>query len=135
MVCGGPASTTSHSHHNREGCVLLRVDARSVTHAQVVGAASIANAVEQNTFRDFQRVACASVGPRRIPRGRRERPHGGGGCSHLLRALLGGADIKFLLIPLKKEKSPASTNGRRMRLRDAGRAVLISFLRQIQSQP
>ena len=136
MVCGGPASTTSHSHHNREGCVLLRVDARSVTHAQVVGAASIANAVEQNTCRDSQRVACPSVGPRRIPRGRRERSHGGGGCSHQLRAqVVGGAVIKFLLIPLKKKKSPASTNGRRMRQRDAGRAVLISSQRQIQSQP
>ena len=45
------------------------------------------------------------------------------------------AVIKFLLIPFKKEKSPASTTGRRMRQRDAGRAVLISSQRQIQSQP
>ena len=45
------------------------------------------------------------------------------------------AVIKFLLIPFKKEKSPASTNGRRMRQRDAVRAVLISSQRQIQSQP
>ena len=131
MVCGGPASTTSHSHHNRDGCVLLRVGARSVIHAQEeVGAASTADAVEQNTVRDSQRVACPSVG---TPR---ERSHGGRGCSHQLRAQeLGGAVIKFLLIPLKKKKSPASTNGRRMRQRDAGRAVLISSQRKIQSQP
>ena len=45
------------------------------------------------------------------------------------------AVIQFLLIPLKKEKSPASTTGRRMRQCDAGRAVLISSQRQIQSQP
>ena len=42
---------------------------------------------------------------RRIPR---ERPHGGGGCSHRLRAqVLGGAVIKFLLNPCKKEKPSA----------------------------
>ena len=131
MVCGGPASTASHSHHNRDGCVLLRVGARSVIHAQEeVGAASTADAVEQNTVRDSQRVACPSVG---TPR---ERSHGGRGCSHQLRAQeLDGAVIKFLPIPLKKKKSPASTNGRRMRQRDAGRAVLISSQRQIQSLP
>ena len=70
-----------------------------------------------------------------LPGTGRERLHGGGGRSHLLRArVLGGAVIKFLLIPLKK-KSPASTNGRRMRQRDAGRLVLISSQRPIQSQP
>ena len=55
MVCGGPASTISHLHHNRDGCVLararmsgfLRVDARSVIHTQVVGAASTADAVSK----------------------------------------------------------------------------------------
>ena len=136
MVCGSPASTTSHSHHNRDGCVLLRVDARSVIYAQVVGSASTADAVEQNTVRDSQRVACPSVGPRMILRGPCERSDGGGGCSHQLRAQeLGGAVINFLLIPLKKKKSPASTTGRRMRQRDAGRAVLISSQRKIQSQP
>ena len=61
MVCGGPASTTSHSHHNRDGCVLLRVGEQSVIHAQVVGAASIANAVEQNTSCDSRRVARSST--------------------------------------------------------------------------
>ena len=63
-----------------------------------------------------------------------EDPHGGGGCSHWLRAqVLGGAVINFLLLPFKKEKSPASTNGRRMRQRDAGRLVLISaFKRQLR---
>ena len=51
----------------------------------------------KNTFRDSQRVACPSVGPRRIPRGRRERSHGAGGCSQQLRAhVLGGAVFKFL---------------------------------------
>ena len=135
MVCG-PASTTSHSHHNRDGCVLLRVDARSVIHAQVVGSASTANAVEQNTFRDSQRVACISVGPRRIPRGRLLRSHGRGGCSHLLGAQIhGGAVIKFLQIASKRLTPLASMNGRRLRQRDAGRAVLISSQRQVQSQP
>ena len=130
------SSTTSHSHHNRYGCVLLRVDARSVMYAQVVGSASTANAVEQNTFRDSQRVACISVGPRRIPRKRRERSHGGGGCSHLLRAqVLGGAVINFLVNLSKTQTSSASLNGRRMRQRDAGRAVLISSQRHVQSQP
>ena len=92
MVCGGPASTISHSHHNRDGCVLLRVGAPSVIHAQEeVGAASTTDAVEQKTFRDSQRVACPSVG---TPR---ERSHGGRGCSHQLRAqVLGGSVIKFL---------------------------------------
>ena len=41
MVCVGPASTTSHSDHNRDGCALARarmsrfllVEARSVIHA------------------------------------------------------------------------------------------------------
>ena len=65
MVCGGPASTTSHSHHNRDGCVLLRVGEQSVIHAQEeVGAANTADAVEQKTLRDSQRVACPSVGIR-----------------------------------------------------------------------
>ena len=136
MVCGGPASTTSHSHHNRDGWVILRVCARSVIHAQVVGSASTANAVVQNTFRDSQRVVCPSVGPRMILRGPCERLHGGGGCSHQLRAQVhGGAVIKFLVNLSKTQTSSASLNGRRMRQRDAGRAVLISFQRQIQSLP
>ena len=72
------------THHTRDGCVLARM-------LTEVGAVSTANAVEQNTFRDSQRVACPSVGPRRIPRGRRERSRGGGGCIHQLRAqVLGG---------------------------------------------
>ena len=111
----------------------LRVDARWVIHVQEVGAASTANAAEQNTFRDSQRVARPSVGPRRIPRGRRERSRGGGGCIHQLRAqVLGGAVIKFLLTR-SRIRNHQSTNGGRMRQRDAGRAVLISSQRQIQS--
>ena len=67
---------------------------------------------------------------RRIPRG---RPHGGGGCSHRLRAqVLGGAVIKFLLNPCNKEKPSASMNGRRTRQRDGGRLMLISSQRQTQ---
>ena len=75
----------------------------------------------------------ASGQPRKIPRG---RPHGGGGCSHRLRAqVLGGAVIKFLVNLSKTQTSSASMNGRRIRQRDAGRAVLISSQRQIQSLP
>ena len=130
MVCG-PASTTSHSHHNRDGCVLFAGGcAVSDVRSGVVGSASTANAVEQNTFRDSQRVACPSVGPPR------ERSHGGRGCRHQLRAQVhGGAVIKFLVNLSKTQTSSASLNGRRMRQRDAGRAVLISFQRQIQSLP
>ena len=129
MVCGGPASTTSHSHHHRDGCVLLRVGARSVIHAQEeVGAASTADAVEQKTLRDSQRVACPSVG---TPR---ERSQGRGGCSHQLRAQVLGGGHQISTDPAQ-EKSPASTTGRRLRQRDAGRAVLISSKRKIQSQP
>ena len=137
MVCGGPASTTSHSHHNRDGWVILRVCARSVIHAQEeVGAASTADAVEQNTSCDSRRVVCPSVGPRMILRGPRERLHGGGGCSHQLRAQVhGGAVIKFLVNLSKTQTSSASLNGRRLRQRDAGRAVLISSQRKLQSLP
>ena len=127
MVCG-PASTTSHSHHTRDGCVL----ARALTE---VGAASTANAVSQNTVRDSQRVACPLVGPRRIPRGRRERSHGGGGCIHELRAqVLGGAVIKFLLNPCSRKKNhQRRMNGTRTRQRDTLVVmVLISSQRQIQ---
>ena len=98
---------------NRDGWVILRVCARSVIHAQLVGSASTANAVVQNTFRDSQRVVCPSVGPRMILRGPCERLHGGGGCSHQLRAQVhGGAVIKFLVNLSKTQTSSASLNGK-----------------------
>ena len=40
---------------------VMRVDALSAIHVQVVGEASIANAVEQNTSRDSRRVARSST--------------------------------------------------------------------------
>ena len=39
----------------------MRVDAPSATHVQLVGKASTANAVEQNTSRDSRRVAVFST--------------------------------------------------------------------------
>ena len=47
---------------------VMRVDARSVKQAHVVGAASITDAVEQNTSRDSRCVACSTIGMKETPR-------------------------------------------------------------------
>ena len=105
----------------------LWVDARSVIHTQVVGAASTADAVSKT----FSVITSESPALQWALEGShvdvvRDRMVAEDAVTSVGHRYFGGAVIKFLLIPLKKKKSPASTNGKRMRQRDAGRAVLIS---------
>ena len=105
MVCGGPASTISHSHHNRDGCVLLRVGARSVIYAQVVGVASTADAVSKTL----------SVIPSESPALQwafhvRDRMVAEDAVTSFKDKYL-AAVIKFLLIPLKKNPQRRRTAG------------------------
>ena len=144
MVCVGPASTTSHSHHNRDGCALararmsrfLRVEARSVIHAH----------------RWLGQRAQLMLWSKRLPVIPSESPALQWALHVRDRMVAEDAVTSFghknlaarssnfcrhesFQIPLKKKTSSASTNGRRMEQRDAARAVLISSQRHIQSQP